>query len=309
MQALITVILPVFLLIGAGYLAVWRRALSGDAVGHLMSFAQNFAIPCLLFRAIWTLDLHQSFDWRLLLSFYTGALACFALGALAARHLFGRSTEDAIAIGFACLFSNSLLLGLPITERAYGSDALAANYAIIAIHAPFCYGVGITAMELARARGGSVRSLVGRVVKAVFSNALIFAILLGFALNIAGIGLPGVVTDALDMLIRAALPVALFALGGLLVQYRPEGDLRVILMVCVLALLLHPAIVWVLGTGFGLPRDAFRSAVLTSAMAPGVNAYLFAFMYGRAMRVNASAVLLATGLSIFTVWFWLAVLP
>ncbi|MDA1154925.1 MAG: AEC family transporter, partial [Proteobacteria bacterium] len=49
--------------------------------------------------------------------------------------------------------------------------------------------------------------------------------------------------------------------------------------------------------------------MLTAAMAPGVNAYIFANMYGRARRVAASSVLLATGLSILTVWGWLAVLP
>ncbi len=44
-------------------------------------------------------------------------------------------------------------------------------------------------------------------------------------------------------------------------------------------------------------------------MAPGVNAYLFAAMYGVAKRVAASAVLLATAASILTIWVWLHILP
>ena len=44
-------------------------------------------------------------------------------------------------------------------------------------------------------------------------------------------------------------------------------------------------------------------------MAPGVNAYIFANLYGHAKRVAASSVLIATGLSVFSVWGWLAVLP
>jgi predicted permease len=44
-------------------------------------------------------------------------------------------------------------------------------------------------------------------------------------------------------------------------------------------------------------------------MSPGVNAYLFANMYGVAKRVAASSVLIATGLSILSIWFWLSVLP
>ncbi|MDB4112329.1 AEC family transporter, partial [Yoonia sp.] len=50
MAALIDVILPVFLVIGFGYLAVWKGYFSDAGVDGLMKFTQNFAIPCLLFR-------------------------------------------------------------------------------------------------------------------------------------------------------------------------------------------------------------------------------------------------------------------
>ncbi len=308
MQALLNVILPVFLLIGAGYLAVWRGYFSQTHVDGLMKFTQNFAIPCLLFAAISTLDLGQEFDWRLLLSFYTGATLSFLAGILGARLIFGRPWPDCVAIGFCCLFSNSVLLGLPITERAYGADALAGNYAIIAIHSPFAYGLGITVMEIVKADKTGA-ALIPQVLKAMFRNALILGIGLGFAVNLSGVSLPMVVTDAVNLMARAALPAALFGLGGVLVQYRPEGDLRAIGFVICASLILHPAITWGMGTTLNLDRDAFRSAVLTAAMAPGINTYIFANMYGVAKRVAASSVLIATALSVITVWVWLTLLP
>ncbi|MRU16649.1 AEC family transporter [Roseovarius sp. A21] len=309
MQALIEVILPVFVVIGFGYLAVWRGWFSQAGVDGLMKFTQNFAIPCLLFTAIARLDLQQHFDWRLLLSFYTGALTGFLLGLFGARFIFGRDWEDCVAIGFCCLFSNSVLLGLPITERAYGADALEANYAIIAVHSPFCYGIGITVMEVLRARGTPGRALVGKVLKAMFSNALIIGIAAGFVVNLTGLPVPGILNDGLELMVRAALPAALFGLGGVLVQYRPEGDLRIVLYVCAVALLAHPLVTSLLGRGLGLSTEAYRSAILTGAMAPGINTYIFANMYGRARRVAASAVLIATAVSILTVWMWLGTLP
>ncbi|SNR27298.1 AEC family transporter [Puniceibacterium sediminis] len=308
MQALLDVILPVFLVIGFGYLASWRKLMPDTAVDGLMTFTQSFAIPCLLFRAIWTLDLGQNFDPLLLVSFYTGSASGFTLGLLAARFVFKRDWEDSVAIGFCCLFANSLMLGIPITERAYGADKLSANYTIIAMHSPFCYGIGITAMEIARARGTSPGQLPLKVLKAMFRNALVIGIALGLLFNLTGLSLPAPVTGALDMMIRTALPVALFGMGGVLYRYRPEGDLRVIAFVCVVALILHPAITWTMGKTFGLPRDAFRSAVLTASMAPGINAYVFANIYGRAKRVAASSVLIATAASVLTVWVWLAIL-
>ena len=308
MQTLLDVILPVFLVIGFGYVADWRGLFPVSGIDGVMKFTQNFAIPCLLFQAIARIDLSSSYDPRLLSSFYGGAALCFALGILGARVLFRRDWEDSVAIGFCCLFSNSILLGLPITERAYGPEALAGNYAILSFHAPFCYGLGITVMEFVRNRGQSGLSLLRNVSRAMFRNALVIAILGGFAVNLSGLPIPGVVDDALSLIVRAALPAALFALGGVLLQYKPEGDMKAILMVCAIALLVHPALVWSFGTMLALPQAGFRSGVLTAAMAPGFNAYIFANMYGRARRVAASSVLIATGSSILTVWLWLTVL-
>jgi predicted permease len=308
MQALLDVILPVFLVIGFGYVSVWGRVFPENGVDALMKFTQHFAIPCLLFQAIANLDLSVSLDAGLLLSFYVGAACGFLLGFSGARVLFRRDWEDCVAIGFCCLFSNSVLLGLAINERAYGAEALAGAYTIVAFHSPFCYGLGITAMEIARNRGQSPLVMARGIARAMFRNALVLAIAAGFAVNLAGITLPTVLVDALDLVIRAALPTALFALGGVLVQYRPEGDARVIFMVCGIALLVHPAITWALGSSLSVPQDSFKSGVLTAAMAPGINAYIFANMYGRARRVAASSVLVATGASIVTAWIWLIVL-
>ena len=216
MSALIEVILPVFLIIGAGYISVWSKIITESGLDGLMNFAQKFALPCLLFAAISRLDLGQEFDLRLLSSFYIAAIISFTIGLTGARMLFNRSWEDSVAIGFVALFSNSLLLGVPITERAYGSDALAANFAIISVHSPICYGLGITAMEIARARKSRKRfvATVLSILRAMFSNALVLGIALGFVVNLTGLPLPGPVWDALDLMIRAALPLLALVLSG-----------------------------------------------------------------------------------------------
>lgn len=307
-QNLIDVILPVFLVIGSGYAATRAGYFKFEHIDGLMKFTQGFAIPCLLFKAIANLDLSASFNPALLASFYAAAGLCFIAGFVGARFLFARDWEDSVAIGFCCLFSNSVLLGLPITERAYGPENLAGNYAIIAFHAPFCYGVGITLMEIIRNRGGGGAKTVRAVLSAMFKNVLILGIVLGFVFNVGGLPVPEIVDSALSLIIRAALPAALFALGGVLVQYKPEGDLRTIAYVCCISLLLHPTLVWVFGKSLSLQQDLFRSGVMNASMAPGFNAYIFANMYGRAKRVAASSVLIATGTSILTVWMWLTLL-
>ena len=310
MQALIEVTLPVFLVIGFGYLAVWRGYFTEIAVDGLMRFTQHFAIPCLLFRAISTLDLSTNLNIGLLVSFYTGSAFCFFAGLFIARLAFRRDWEDAVVIGFTALFTNTVLLGLPIMERAYGPAALEPSFGIIAFHAAFCYGLGITSMEVIRNRGGGWGATTVAVGRAMFRNALMIGIGLGFAVNLSGLTLPGTLVEAIDLMVRAALPAALFGMGGVLVRYRPEGDFRMIGCVIFLSLMVHPAIALTLATQvFALETGQIRSAVVTAAMAPGVNSYVFASLYGRALRVAASAVLLGTLASILTATFWLSVLP
>ena len=305
------VILPVFLIIGLGWLARWRGYFGDEAVDALMRYAQNIAAPILLGVSIYGMDLGTAFQPGLLLSFYIGAFSAFALGIAGARAL-GRPGQDAVAIGFACLFSNSLLLGVAITERAYGTAGLAGNFAIISIHSPIMYTLGIVAMELTRSRGQNLplHRLTRQIGCSILTQPLIIGILTGFAVNLSGLTLPGFAFDGLKMIAGTTIPTALFGLGGVLFRYRPEGDGLAIALVVAASLGVHPIIAWTLGTQvFALDAPALRSAVITAAMAPGVNAYLFAHMYGVAKRVAASAVLIATGLSIGTTWIWLQILP
>lgn len=311
MNALLDVILPVFLVIGFGYVARRTGLILDAAIDGVMRFAQNFAVPCLLFYNMANLDIANSFEPGIFAAFYTGAFACFAIGWIVSQYVFKRPAEDSVAIGFCCLFSNSLLLGLPIMERAYGADALAGNFTIIALHSPILYATGIAAMEITRARstGLAPALLIRQILRTLVKQPLVIGIALGFAWNLTGLAIPAMVDGGLQMMVRAALPTALFGLGGILCRYKPEGDAKIITMICVLSLIVHPAIGYGIARALSLNTDQIRSVVITAAMAPGVNAFLFANLYGVAKRVSASGVLIATAGSLLTIWGWLHVLP
>lgn len=308
MLSIIYTVLPVFLLVGGGFAAVKFKVFTDSGVAGLMAFTQNFAMPSLLFLGLYRLDFSAVFDPRLIFSFYFGAFFSFALGYVAARKLFRRRPGESVAIGFAGLFSNAVLLGLPIMERAYGPESLAANYALIAIHAPVCYFIGITAMEIARADGRSFGATARVTIAAMFRNMITIGSALGFLMNYFAVPLPDPIESAVEMVARATLPVALFGLGGVLTRYRIRSSLGEALTVTFISTIVHPAIAFALTHHvFGLDPAFVRSATVMAAMAPGANAYVFASIYDRATGEVASTVLIATAVSVVTVagWLWL----
>ncbi len=304
---ILNIIAPVFLLIAGGALAVRFGWISTRAVDGLMDFALRFAAPALLFLSVARLDLGRVFNWPLMLSYYIAAAISFFLAIFLARVVFKRRPGEAVAMAFGALFSNALLLGLPISERAYGLEALATNIALISVHAPFCYLLGITTMEVTRRDRQSPLQALRKILLMMFRNPLMIGIGLGFVVNLGGVTLPVPVLSTLDMLASTTLPVALFAIGGVLTRYSFTASLGQAGMISGLSLLVHPALVYLLATQvFMLEAQMMRNAVLMAAMAPGVNAFVFATMYGRAKGVAASTILLATTASVFTAagWIW-----
>lgn len=303
---ILNIIAPVFLVIAAGYLAVRQKLFTDVVIDGLMRFAILIAVPCLLFRAIATMDLSAAFDWRLLLAFLGAAALCFTIVALLARKFFNRQPGEAVAVGFTALFSNLVLLGLPISSRAWGEENIAPLYALVSVHAPFCYLLGISTMEWLRSDGRGLTETVAVVAKAMFRNSLMIGIGLGFVFNFSGLTIPALLGDAVDLLARAALPVALFALGGALVRYRFSEQLGEASMVSAVSLLLHPLLTLLACTLLGVEPMLTAMIVLMAAMPSGLNGYLFASLYQRGQGTAASVVLLATLLAVFSLsgWLW-----
>ena len=300
------IVAPVFLVIMIGYASVYLNVIDGKIGSGITKFAQQIALPCLLFINISEIDLSEASPAGMLLSFYIGATICMFLGTSIAYFIFKLNAQDSIVLGFCALFSNALLLGLPITSRAFVENNLFGNYAIIAIHAPFCYLLGITMMELAVIEKNGLNEIISKILKNIASNALFIGIVAGLVFNFASLRLPIYLEEPVILLSSAAIPAALFGLGVVLYQYKLGNNFKEITVIATISLIIHPLIVYLLGTRiFEVSMDNLNSAIITAAMAPGVNAYLFSVLYSRESSLIASTVLLSTVFAVFTSSAWL----
>lgn len=309
MLDILEIVVPVFLILGAGYVSVRLKYLNGDIADNLNAFAVRIAVPVLLFNSISRIDLTRAIHVEMLASFYTGAVFCFVCMIALARIVWKRNPGEAVAVGFCALFSNTVLLGLPIFERAYGAGAMAPVFGILIFHAAGLYTLGFITMEFSRRDGRSLSETLVSVSKSMINNPFMIGVFLGFLVNVFSIKLPGVITGAVDMLSAAAIPTALVGIGTALTRYSLKSELSESLAVAVFSLVVHPAAAFLISHFIlGLPVEYVRAAVIIAAMPPGVNVYIFAIMYDRAVSLAASTILISTVLSILTISMWLSLL-
>ncbi len=293
----------------AGYLAVKTRYLNSEIADSLNTFTVRFAVPVLLFRAIYNLDLENSIQWPILFGFYAGAIASFYITMWIAKIGFKRSPGEAVAVGFCAMFSNSVLLGIPIAERAFGSEILPLVYGIIAFHAPSLYIIGMISMEFSRSDGRKVLQTVNAALKSIFANSLMIGILSGALLNILEIPIPRPLVASINMVAESAIAVALIGIGASLSRYKMKSEMSETAVVSFMSLIVHPAIVFVITFALlDLQKEYVYAAVIVAAMPPGMNIYIFAMMYKRAVALSASALIGANIASIFTISAWIWVL-
>ena len=306
---IIDIVGPVFLLIAAGFLSVRFKLFPIAGIAGLVSFVNNFATPCLLFRAMLNVDFRTAFDPGFLLSFYTGAFAAFAIGFAAARYGFGRRPGDSVVVGFAAYFTNTVLIGLPIVHRAYGETALPLIFAIIGLHSPPLMSFGTIVMELARRDAVPLGRALRQAARRIATNPLLIGIALGLSANLLDVPLPKVIDDATQMMTLAVLPVALFGMGGALNQYKLRESYGQAVVASLLKLVLHPLIALLLAVFvFKLSWELTRVAVLMAAIPSGLNVYVFATFYQRAIDAAANTILIATVMAVATVSLWLVIL-
>ena len=306
---LLGVVLPVFMIIAAGYLAVRTSYLPETLIDGVVKYAVSFAVPVLLFLSMTRIDLTTAIHPGALIAFFGAGNLCFLSAMFISRWVWKRRPGESVAVGFCTFFPNVVMLGIPIAERAFGPAIMGAVFGIIAFHSIHNYFVGFIAMEMVRRDRAGLAVALSRAAVTTFKNPLMIGLVLGMVVDLIGVTVPEIALSALDMVAASAIPAALFSLGGVLTRYSLRAEAPEALMVVAFSLIVHPALAWVIADPLlGLDQTYVRAVVVLAAMVPGLNGYIFAALYDRAVGTAASSSLLGTILAVPTVTVWLAIL-
>jgi malonate transporter and related proteins len=298
---------PLFGTVLLGYalarLKLWPQRWTAPA----SKFVFLVPLPALLFHMMSDLSALPPVDVRLLGAFFGGALIVFVIGRLAGAYLLHLDGVAQSVLALGGIFSNNVLLGLPLAKRTLGPAAVPCVALILVFNAFTLWTLATVSVEWAR-NGSPTLADFARTAFNVITNPIVAAILGGTAFGMLGFELPAAVDSVLGGIGQAAGPLALFVLGLGLAEYGVRQGWRESAAICVLKLLVLPLVVWGLALLLDLPPLERQVVVLLSSMSVGANVYLMSVQFKSLQGPVASSLVISTALAALTTPILLSVL-
>ena len=268
-------VLPVFLMMAAGYLSRCLGVLERGDVAKFNRVAFRVFLPCLLFYNVYRSDLSAAVDPRLIAYAVLGVLIVFGAAFVTVQRL-ERVNERRGVIMQGIFRSNYVILGLPIAQALLGETELGPVSVLIAIVVPLFNVLAVFVLE--RFRGGSVKPR--EVALQVLKNPLVVSSALGIAALLIGLKLPPVLEKAVSGLGTIATPLQLFLLGAFC-QFNGLGRyLKPLAAVTVIKLVITPAVFLSLAAALGFRGVAFVALLGIFASPTAVNSFTMAQQMG-----------------------------
>ena len=302
MLDLLAIVLPVFGLIGIGYVARQTGFISERVGEGLSEFVFTLSLPCLIFRTLVRAEIPAVQPWGYWIAYFVGVAAVWFLATGIGRRFFGLKGIPAVVAGFATGQANTVFVGVPMILKAYGDEGAVPLFLLIAVHLP-------VTMTLATILAEGRRASPLLIVRRLLTHPIVVGILAGSICRPVAAYVPAPAWQVMDLLASAAVPCALISMGIALRRYGLQMGWKLPTVISFLKLIVHPLIVLQLATYvFPMPPVWAGVAVLFASCPSGINAYLFAERYGEGVALASSAITLSTALALGTTLIWLRVL-
>jgi malonate transporter len=300
MSAVLTALLPVFLLIGLG--AFLKRTLlpDGKSWEAFESLTYFVLFPALLIVTTATADLREIPATGVGAALAT-AIILVSLALLIARPFLAR----ALALSgpaFTSVFQGSVrwntYVALAIAGGLFGVTGLAlASVAIVAMVPLLNFLCVLVLARYAADKTPDLRTIVGQILR----NPLIWSVLGGIAINLSGVPLPKVAVAFCEILGRGALALGLLAVGAGLDLDKVWRPHAAVILTVFLKLAVMPAIAIGLAVWIGLSGAPLMVVAIASSVPSAPGAYILARQMGGDAPLYARLLTLQTVVAFVTI--------
>jgi len=296
----LTVLLPVFFVLGLGYFAGRAKKFDADQVAGLNELVLDYAFPAMMFVATVKTPRDEllsegSYALALLVAFVGLFLAVVLVSTLLLRHSLGEATLQANLASFPSVG----FFGPPIFQGLFGPSSLVSIAFASTLSAVTMIPLTLVLLEIhhqrtTRGEGQRVSSLIVQSLANTLKKPMVWAPLIGVALVLAGARVPPLIDNML-MLIGSSTSGASIFLAGLIIaayEIRLNGEVIGNALVKMVA---QPLLMVLLVAALKVGSPLAGEGIVICAIPTAVFAPLLAPRY-RIYEVESSSTLMATAL-------------
>ncbi len=305
---LLQALVPVASVIGLGYYAGHKRLISQDGAREFSAYIVTFALPCTLFVGILKF---QSADFENVpyMLTLTGAVVLpfvFAVGL--GLFFFKKSIGECGLFACNCGFPDLAYVGLPILVTVIGAQALlpviVGNLVTSLLIVPsvlYMLHHGQSGLD-----NNDSSSFLGTALQTI-KQPVVWAPVLGLVLVLAGITVPPLLAAPFKLIGDSTGGAALFTLGILLSQLKPEVDLSTIAVVF-LKNLVMPALALGFAVLLHLATPLAKGAILAAACPAATIGAMFSAKFQVGCKTIPAEILASNvvGLASMALWIFVA---
>ena len=297
--------MPIFLMMLLGVFFRRMGFFDQGFADKLNAYVFKIALPVMLFRDLVEADFFSVWDGTFVLFCFLATLLSILL--TAALSLLWRERPLRGEFIQAAYRSSIALLGAAFLENLYGSAGAASLVIIGAV--PLYNVTAVLALSLTSpSQGGVNRAALKKALRGIVTNPIILGIGIGLAWTLLRVPEPPILAKTVDSISATATPLGLMALGAsfdlkkALGRWKPAVAATAVKLVVLAAVFLPAAV------AMGARDDKLVAALAMLASPTTVSSFVMARNMGHEGSLTASAVLLSTFCSIFTLTLWLYLL-
>lgn len=290
---LLLIVLPAFIIFGAGYIG--QRLLKLD-IKSVSTMALYLMLPFLTFDTFYSNELNMEYLYMFILSIIL-TIVLIIITIICGR-MINADKAHMSAIMLGTVFPNSGNYGAPIALFAFGTVAF--NYAIIimVIHGLIQTTIGIFIASYGSEKSTTVKEALMNVVK----MPVLYGVILGISFQLLHIKLPPTIVEGISLLGAASIPTVMLILGMQLTEIKSQKfEYKYINTVTIIRMIVSPLAAVLLVSFFPI-NDLLKNVfILLAAMPVAVNTTMLAVQFDTKPNLLSFTTLITTLISLLTI--------
>ena len=293
---------PIFLMMVLGQLFRRLDLFSEETAGKMNTFVFKITLPVLLFGDLAAVDFTEAWDTRFVLFCFFATLFSIALTAGISFLWRDRSIQGEFIQ--AAYRSSTAILGIAFITNIYGNPGMAPLMIIGSV--PLYNIMAVLVLSFFHPERKALdRALMKRTLRGIVTNPIILGILAGLLWSALRLPMPPILQKTVNSLGGISTPLGLMAMGAAFDYKKALGKLAPSVTAAAIKLVGLTALFLPIAVRLGYRNENLVAVLIMLGSATTVSSYVMARNMGHEGTLTASAVMLTTLFSAFTLTFWL----